>query len=69
MLASPPPDEILPFGWMQGAWRRLTQLNKLCDYHLLPMATTDQQWQERIEIAVKTAEANTRLHEAAAPAI
>jgi hypothetical protein len=69
MLASPPPDEILPFPWMQGAWRRLTQLNKLCDYHLLPMSTTDQEWQERVEIAEKTAEANTRMQEAAAQVI
>jgi hypothetical protein len=69
MLASPPPEDILPFAWMQSAWRRLTQLNKLCDYHLLPMSTTDQEWQQRIEIAAKTGEANSRLLEAAKMAI
>jgi hypothetical protein len=68
-LASPPPNDVLQFETLQKAWHHLTTLNKLCDYHLLPMTTTDQQWAERVQFAAKTQEFVARLRNSAQEAI
>lgn len=68
-LASPPPNDVLQFETLQKTWHHLTTLNKLCDYHLMPMTTTDQQWAERVQFATKTLEFLARLRNGTQDAI
>jgi len=69
LLSTPPPEDILSNALLEDAWKSIAVLNKLADYHLLPMSTTEQQWRERADIASTTWSINNRLRDAALKAI
>lgn len=61
LLASPPTEEVLSFNTLQNTWHQNSTLNILCNYHLLPMSTSDQMWEERVRFAAKAVELNQKL--------
>jgi hypothetical protein len=68
-LSSPPPVDLVTTETLEKAWQLTTTLNKLCDYHLLPMSTSDETWRDRRAIANGTWEANLRLRDSVSDAI
>jgi hypothetical protein len=48
---------------LNDAWLNVTLLNKLCDYHVLPISISDELWQERVMIADRTLAAMVKVRD------
>jgi len=63
ILVSPPPNDLIRLDVLNDAWLNVTLLNKLCDYHVLPISISDELWQERVMIADRTLAAMVKVRD------
>jgi len=68
-MVSPPPEMILPYQTIHLAHHHLTRLNKISDFHMLPMTTTDEGWQIRVRESDRAWDANLKLRDAVVSAV
>jgi hypothetical protein len=61
ILVLPPPGDLIKPGALQTLWNRISLVNKLADYHMLPMATSEEEWGKRLDRANETLSINQEV--------